>query len=338
MYIYTINLQLFANQVQTTLLGGLSPEMKTFYDMTLIDEASANLVHDQFGQKRPIPANGGKTIEFRKFAPLAKATTPLTEGVTPDGKSLTVSTITATVSQYGDYITQSDVLELTALDNTIIEATKLLGKQAGATLDTVVRNALQAGTNVTYCPKIGSDGSETAVTSRANLDATAQLTVDVVQQVVAKLRAQNAPTIGGDYVAIIHPYVAYDLMRDPEWIDAHKYAQPDNLYTGEIGKIAGVRFVQTTEAKIYTGSGCPSGLAVFTSLFLGDGAYGVTEITGGGLQTIVKQKGSAGTADPLDQRSSVGWKAIKTAEILIPNYIVRVESCSKRFSANAAAN
>ena len=338
MSIYTINLQLFANVVQTTLLDGLSPEMKTFYDMTLIDEASANLVHDQFGQKRPIPANGGKTIEFRKFAPLAKATTPLTEGVTPDGKSLTVSTITATVAQYGDYITQSDVLELTSLDNTIIEATKLLGKQAGATLDTVVRNALQAGTNVTYCPKISADGAETAVTSRANLDATAQLTVDVVQQVVAKLRAQNAPTIDGDYVAIIHPYVAYDLMRDPEWIDAHKYAQPDNLYTGEIGKIAGVRFVQTTEAKIYTGSGCPSGLAVFTSLFLGDGAYGVTEITGGGLQTIVKQKGSAGTADPLDQRSSVGWKAIKTAEILIPNYIVRVESCSKRFSANAAAN
>lgn len=333
-----INLQLFANVVQTTSLDGLSAEMKTFYDMTLIDEAESNLVHDQFGQKRPIPANGGKTIEFRKFAPLAKATTPLTEGVTPDGKSLTVSTITATVSQYGDYITQSDVLELTALDNTILEATKLLGRQAGATLDTVVRNVLQAGTNVTYCPKIGADGTETAVTSRGNLDATAQLTVDVVQQVVAKLRAQNAPTIGGKYVAIIHPYVAYDLMRDPEWIDAHKYAQPTNLYEGEIGEIAGVRFVQTTEAKIYTGSGCPSGLAVFASLFLGEGAYGVTEISGGGLQTIVKQKGSAGTADPLDQRSSVGWKAIKTAEILIPNYLVRVESCSKRFSATAAAN
>lgn len=332
-----INLQLFANVVQTTLLSGLTPEMKTFYDMTLIDEAGANLVHDQFGQKRPIPANGGKTIEFRKFAPLAKAVTPLTEGVTPDGKSLTVTSVTATVSQYGDYITQSDVLELTALDNTIIEATKLLGKQAGSTLDTVVRNVLQSGTNVTYCPKIVS-GAETAVESRANLDATAQLTVDVVQQVVAKLRAQNAPTINGKYIGIVHPYVAYDLMRDPEWIDAHKYAQPENLYTGEIGEIAGVRFVQTTEAKIYTGDGCPSGLAVFGSLFLGDGAYGVTEVTGGGLQTIVKQKGSAGTADPLDQRSSVGWKAIKTAEILVQNYIVRVESCSARFSATAAAN
>lgn len=332
-----INLQLFANVVQTTALSGLTPEMKTFYDMTLIDEAESNLVHDQFGQKRPIPKNGGKTIEFRKFASLAKALTPLTEGVTPDGKSLTVSTITATVAQYGDYITQSDVLELTALDNTILEATKLLGRQAGATLDTVVRNVLQAGTNVTYCPKIVS-GAETAVASRANLDATAQLTVKVIQQVVAKLRAQNAPTINGKYVAIVHPYVAYDIMRDPEWIDAHKYAQPTNLYQGEIGEIAGVRFVQTTEAKIYTGEGCPSGLAVFGTLIFGDGAYGVTEVTGGGLQTIVKQKGSAGTADPLDQRSSVGWKAIKTAELLIPQYLVRVESCSAAFSATAAAN
>ena len=321
-----INLQLFA-EVQTTLLPGLSAEMKTFYDMTLIDEATANLVHDQFGQKRPIPKNGGKTIEFRKFAPLAKALTPLDEGVTPAGKSLEVSTITAEVAQYGDFITQSDVLELTSLDNTILEATKLLGRQAGATLDTVVRNVMQSGTNVTYCPK--ADG--TAVTSRAGLDETCQLTVDVVNQVVAKLRAQNAPTIGGKYVAIIHPYVAYDLMSDPAWIDAHKYAKPDNLYEGEIGEIGGVRFVQTTEAKIYAGG-------VFGSLFFGEGAYGVTEISGGGLETIVKQKGSAGTADPLDQRSSVGWKAIKTAELLIPNYLVRVESKSKVFSASAAEN
>lgn len=341
-----INLQLFANEVQTTLLSGLSAEMKTFYDMTLLDEASANLVHDQFGQKRPIPSNGGKTIEFRKFAPLAKALTAITEGVTPDGKSLSVSTVTATVAQYGDYITQSDVLELTSLDNTILEATKLLGKQAGLTLDTVTRNVINAGSNVTYCPKVAS-GAETAVTSRSAMDTTSKLTVKVIQKVVAKLRGQNAPTIGGKYVAIIHPYVAYDLMRDPEWIDAHKYAQPDNLYTGEIGEIAGVRFVTSTEAKVWNDKTCPvaSGTSgtdgatyhpVFSTLFLGEGAYGVTEISGGGLQTIIKQKGSAGTADPLDQRSSVGWKAIKTAEILIPNYLVRVESCSPDFDTTAA--
>ena len=325
-----INLQLFA-ETQTTLLDGLSAEMKTFYDMTLIDEASANLVHDQFGQKKPIPANGGKTIEFRKFESLAKALTPLTEGVTPPGNSLDVNIITAEVSQYGDFIVQSDVLELTALDNTILEATKLLGRQAGMTLDTVVRDVLHTGTNVTYCPKVAADGSKTAVTSRSGLDNTCQLTVDVINQVVAKLRAQNAPTINGKYVAIIHPYVAYDLMTDPRWIDCHKYAKPENLYEGEIGEIGGVRFVQTTEAKIYDGG-------VFGTLIFGDRAYGVTEITGGGLETIVKQKGSAGVADPLNQRSSVGWKAMKTAEILVENYIVRVESKSAVFSGSAAVN
>lgn len=329
--------------VQTTLLdttgNDLSPEMKTFYDMRLIDYAQAQLVHDQFGQKRPIPKNGGKKIEFRAFTPLQKALTPLTEGVTPQGNSLDVTTVEAEVAQYGDYITQSDVLELTAIDNTVLEATKLLGRQAGLTLDTVTRNVLVAGTNVMYAPKINaSTGAETAVTSRAALDATAMLTVDLVEQVVAELRAQNAPTINGDYVAIIHPYVAYDIMRDPDWRDPHKYVDTDNLYEGEIGKIAGVRFVQTTEAKIWRGTGCPTGLSVFATLFIGDGAYGTTEVEGGGLQTIVKQKGSAGTADPLDQRSSVGWKALKTAEILVPTYLIRVESCSKRFSANAAAN
>ena len=313
--IFKIDLQLFAElNTQTTLLtatgNNLSAEMKTFYDMTLIDEASAQLVHDQFGQKRPIPANGGKTIEFRKFSSLPKALTPITEGVTPAGNKLNVSTVTATVKQYGDYIVQSDVLELTSIDNTIVEATKILGKQAGLTLDSVVRGVLVGGTSVQY-----AGGKE----SRTDLTESDKLTVEEIQKAVAFLRAQNAPTIGDSYVAIIHPYAAFDLMRDPEWIDAHKYAAPENLFVGEIGKVAGVRFVQTSEAAI-----APNG--VFMTLVLGEGAYGVTEITGGGLQTIVKQKGSAGTGDPLDQRSSVGWKAMKTAERLVENYMVRIES------------
>lgn len=324
---YKINLQLFAElNTNVTTDSGLSVEMKTFYDMTLVDEASPNLVHDQFGQKRPIPKNGGKKIEFRKFASLPKALTPLTEGVTPDGKKLSAESIEAEVAQYGDYVTQSDVLELTSLDNTIVEATKILGRQAGLTLDTITRNVMQSGTNVFYCPK--ADGTE--VTSRATLDDTCKLTVDVVKKVVAMLRANNAPKINGDYVAIIHPYVAYDLMSDPAWIEAHKYATPDNIYEGEIGKIAGVRFVETSEAKIYDNG-------VFGCLFIADGAYGITEITGGGLETIVKQKGSAGTGDPLNQRSTIGWKAMKTAEILIDAYMVRVE-CKSAFSGDVEAN
>ena len=338
MFNYKLNLQLFAGALNTNITtdSGLSVENKTFYDMTLIDEAQANLVHDQFAQKRPIPKNGGKKIEFRKFASLPKALTALTEGVTPDGKKLSVTKIEAEVAQYGDYIVQSDVLELTSIDNTIVEATKILGRQAGLTLDTITRNVMQSGTNVYYCPK--KDG--TAVASRSALTAECKLTVDVVNRVVAILKKNNAPKINGDYVAIIHPLVAYDLMSDPAWVDAHKYTTSENIYNGELGKIGGVRFIESSEAKVYFGTtdGCPSGLAVFGCLFLADGAYGVTEITGGGLQTIIKQKGSAGTGDPLDQRSSIGWKAIKTAEILVEPYMVRVECVSALNSQITEAN
>lgn len=322
-----LDLQLFGEEtVNHTGEAQLSAENKTFYDMALIDVAGPELVHDQFAQKRPIPKNGGKRIEFRKFASLPKATEPLTEGVTPDGKKLQVTAVEAEVSQYGDYIMQSDVLELTAIDNTIVEATKILGRQAGMTLDTITRNVMHTGTNVYYAPK--ADG--TPVTSREELDGTCRLTVALVKRIVAFLRANNAPRINGDYVAIIHPYVAYDLMSDPEWIDAHKYAVPENIYEGEIGKVAGVRFIESSEAKVYENG-------VFGCLFLGDGAYGVTEVTGGGLETIIKQKGSAGTADPLDQRSSIGWKALRTAQILVEPYLVRVE-CMSALSSEVTPN
>ena len=330
---YIFNLQLFAEMnTNVTTDSGMTAEMRKYYDMALIDEASANLVHDQFGQKRPIPQGNGKTINFRKFEALEKATTPITEGVTPNGKKLEATDLEATVDQYGDYVTLSDMLEMTAIDNVILEATKVIGRQAGLTLDTITRNKINAGTNVSYCPKLGADGEETAVTTRAGLDSSCALTVKAIQKAVAKLRAQNAPAINGKYVGIIHPYAAYALMRDPEWVDAHKYANPTNLYEGEIGEIAGVRFVQSSEAKIWTeGSN-----AVFSTLILGADAYGTTEITGGGLQTVIKQKGSAGTADPLDQRSSVGWKATKTAEILMDNYMVRIESCVADFNTTPA--
>lgn len=327
----SLNLQLFA--VQTT--ADLSDEMKTYYEERLIDLAEPRLVHDQFGDKYPIPQNGGKVIEFRKYSPLAKALDPLTEGVTPDGNSLNVTAVTAEVKQYGDFIQLSDMLQLTAIDNNVVQCTKLLGAQAGRTLDTLTREVLNGGTNVIYAPKISAEGAETEVKSRANLDATSRLTVDLVFKAAAMLESMNAAPIDDSYVAIIHPFVAYDLMRCPEWIDTHKYARPENIYAGEIGKIGNVRFVKSTEAKIWKGDGCPSGLAVFSTLVLGASAYGVTEVTGGGLQHIVKQLGYG--EDPLNQRSSCGWKATRAAKRLVEEYMVRIESCSA-YSATAEAN
>lgn len=326
-----LNLQLFATAANTTTSSGsgnnLSVEMKTFYSDYLIDLVGPMLVHDQFGQKHPIPKNGGKTIEFRKYSPLSKAMTPLTEGVTPDGQALDVSALTSTVSQYGGWIQLPDMLLLTAIDNNMVEATRLLADQAGRTLDTVTREVLSGGTNVQYY-----DGS---VASRSALTASNKLTVDCIFRAVRALKAQNAKPIDGSFVGIIHPDVAYDLMRSSEWMDLHKYTDNvENVYNGEIGKIAGVRFVETTEAKIFAKGGA-SGIDVYSTLILGANAYGITEVTGGGLEHITKQLGSSGTADPLNQRASVGWKAVKTAERLVEQYMIRIETgCSFNSGAN----
>lgn len=336
---YTLDLQLFATQ--TTLLStsgnDLSPEMKTFYEKDLIEQAQPKLVHGQFGEKKPIPRNGGKKIEFRKLTPLVKATTPLVEGVTPAGNKLDVTKFEAEIQQYGDFITQSDMLSMTAIDNTIVAATKLLSNQAAVTLDTVDRDALHLGTNVTYCPSISSPDTE--ITSRSALKADSLLTADMIMQAATQLRAANAPTFDGYYVAVIHPHVALDVMSDDNWRKPHEYVDTDSIYRGEIGEYGGVRFVQTSEAKIYgEDDGAPEGLAVYGTLFMGDGAYATTEIEGMGLEMFAKQLGSSGSDDPLNQRSSVGWKASRVTEILIEDYLIRVESVSKKFSAKAKAN
>ena len=406
-------LQMFADpNTNVTTDTGMSVENKTFYDKELIRTAGPQLVHDQFAQKRPIPKNGGQSVEFRQFGDLPKALTPLTEGVTPNGKKLSATAKTATVSQYGDYVTISDKLDLTAIDPVALEAVDVIGKQMGLTLDTVTRNKLHQGLQVMYAPLRSSAGAETEVSSRSKLDKSAVLTVKLVQQARTELKAMNVPTFDdGCYVMIIHPYSAYDLKRDPEWRKPHEYADTRQLYNGEVGMVDGVRFVETSEAKIYCGEdlasnsrtltvngavssagktinfdggtvaanalagryvligdkrvkvvsnttsaltldtaitaednaviypgeGGAGGGAVFGNLIFGKNAYGVTEIEGGGAETIIKPKGSAGTADPLNQRSTVGWKAIKTAEILVDFYMMRME-CGSTYSARARAN
>lgn len=311
--------------VNVTSQASLSDEMKVYYCDRLIDNAEPFLVHDQFGDKYPIPKGHGKVIEFRKFSPLGKALTTLTEGVTPAGNSLEVTTKYGEVEQFGDYITISDVLDLTAIDRTLEQATKLLGSQAGRTLDTVTRDIITAGTNVMY-GQHAAGGNE--VLQRNDVSADCLLTTKLLFQAAAKLYSMNAMPIDDSFVAIIHPNVACDLMTSPDWLDVHKYATPDNIYQGEIGKIANIRFVQSTEAKIFKQAGAGS-IPVYATMVIGANAYGVTEVTGGGLQHIVKQLGSSGAADPLNQRATTGWKAMKTAVRLVEENMVRIEhACS----------
>ena len=419
--------------------NGLSEEMRTYYADYLIDNAEPNLIHDQFAQKHPIPRNGGKTIQFRKYDPLPKLTSALSEGVTPTGQTLNMSVVEATVHQYGGYVEFSDLLLLSAIDNNLVMATKLLGSQAGRTLDTITREVLCGGTNVQY----GAD----AVAARYLLTGGKEsgnhyMSVDCIKRAVRFLKNQNAEKIAGAYACIIHPDCAYDLTSDPNWKYPHQYADTKALYEGEIGMIEGVRFVESTEAKvfhapdltpesrtvpclsdgystlssagvasdgfgtgskfrlqiadasgkgvkasrdmvgraillhdasedswqyavvtgafysasaenylyldrellagasgstpittevkdtIYPGEAGLGGRDVYATLIMGDNAYGTTELAGGGLEHIVKQLGSAGTADPLNQRATVGWKATKVAARLVEAFMVRIETAS----------
>ena len=395
------DLQLFAGEAntQTTGRGGLSAEMKTYYGMELLENAKPQLVHNQFAATKPLPTGGGKTVEWRKFGSFEKALTPLTEGVTPDGSGISVSYITKELAQYGDYTTVSDLLDLTAIDDVVLEITDRHGSNMGLTLDTVTRNEIQQGSQVIYAPKLGADGGQTAVLHRYDLTEGCKLTSELVAKAATQLKKMNAPTFEGKYVCILHPSVAFDLRQDPAW----------ELFSGEIGELHGVRFVETTEAKIfrgddlaknsrtlsvngkvenaaavgfdggtvaanalkgryvlvggkrckvvgntasqltldtavtaadndviYPGEGGSQGCAVYGCLFLGKGAYGVVDLSEG-TEVIVKPRGSSGTADPLDQRSSVGWKGIHAAAILYDEYIVRVE-CGSSYSGEDKAN
>lgn len=313
-----LNLRMF-DTTNATTSDGMSAEMKDYYSNYLIKSVQPELVHDQFGQTHNIPKNGGKTIEFRKYKPLGKALTPLTEGVTPEGQELNVSTITAEVKQYGGFVRLTDVLILTAIDNNIVEALDLIGGQASTTLDTVTREVLNGGTNVQY--------AEGQVDSRSELTQDMKLTVKAIRMAVRLLKKMNTKKIDGSFVGIINQDVAYDLMDDPEWKDWSKYTTPEHMFNNELGKIADVRFCETSEAKIFANAGA-GGIDVYSTLIIGANAYGTTNIEGGGLRTIVKQLGSSGTADPLDQRATVGWKAIKTAERLVEEYMVRIETGS----------
>jgi N4-gp56 family major capsid protein len=386
---------------------------KTFYDRKLLDTAKTRFVHANFGQKRSIPRNNGKRVEFRKYDLFTPDTDALTlvEGVTPTGQSLTQSKVEVEVKQYGAYVEMSDLLEMTAYDPVIADSAELLGEQLGTVIEWVTRDAMNETTNVQYAG---------GAASRVALTASNKLTVDEVRKAVRTLKKNKArPFVSAldgsgrkpHFVCICSPDATYDLQNDSLWQDVSKYSNAEQIYSGEIGRLFGVVFVEATEAKIYrqsvlnavnantsssatfvlknnptpqeaaylatggnkimigsteytlaaTGSytaatktvklsaaaslsadavvyskdaGAPDASThaapdVHATLIFGADAYGVVDVAGAGaMETIIKPCGSAGTTDPLNQRSTVGAKvAAYAAKVLNPLWIVKIEHC-----------
>jgi N4-gp56 family major capsid protein len=226
---------------------------KQFYDKKLLETARTRLVHASFGQKRSIPRHGGKRVEFRKYDLFTPDVDELklVEGVTPNGQSLSQSKVEAEVSQYGAYVEVSDLLDLTAYDEVLADSAELLGEQLGTVIEWVTRDAMCATTNVQY-----ADGKN----ERSELDGDCFLSVDEIRKAVRTLKKNKARmftnAIDGSvrrphYVCICSPDATYDLQNDPLWQDVSKYSNAEQIYSGEIGRLFGVVFVESTEAKVY---------------------------------------------------------------------------------------
>ncbi len=331
-----IDLQLFASPVTdaVTDTATMPEEIQSFYDTELLDNAKSEMIYAQFAKRQTLPARHGKTVEWRKWNTFERAD-QLQEGVIPSGQKFGVSVKQAAIEQYGTYATLSDQLELHAYDDVILGATEEMGASAAQTQEILIRDALLTNTNVLYCDNINlNDGSVASTpTTPAEMQASetvlSALTPDMIAKAVTKMKKDRVPTINGKYVAVVHPSCAYDLRRSRDWLEAHQYAAPDQLFNGEIGELHGCRFVENVFAPVLGGddyTNAAGGVTYATYLF-GKDAFGIVDPEGGALRMIVKDRSQVG--GPLDQFSTVGYKLeTNGATVLYPERILRLMSCS----------
>ena len=321
-----------------TGLSQVPPGVQAFYDRNLLDRAQPNDVHGRFGQKRPISQKNGNQIKFRRYSQLAAATTPLTEGVTPSGSQLAVTDITATLAQYGDYIQLSDMVSMTNQDAVVTEATDVLGDQAGTTIDQIRRDVLVAGTNVAYASGAASRAATTTKITAADLDKAIRFlknqNAKFIKMGIASSDGVGTGAVRKAFIALVHPDVEYDLEQITGYRAVSDYGSQEGVIEDEIGAYKNIRFVLSTNCKVFADAttALTAGFKgttkndVYATLIFADNAYGICPLSGQAMNTYVKALGSAGSADPLEQRSTVGWKATTTTQILNQAWMVRVES------------
>lgn len=285
----------------TNTYATLTAEQKTFYDRTLLSRLLPNLTFLKYGQKRPMPKNEGDTIHFRRFNTLDVPANSLTEGVTPDGANLSISAVTATVAQEGNWVRVSDKISMVGIDPVVTESVALMGENAAKTLESRCGGVIFAGTNQQYA---GGAASAAAIAAGAVMSSTE------IKKAVRTLRKNNAAPAEGEYfIGFCDPDVAYDLQNDTLWQDVSKYNGAENIMKGEIGRIHGVRFILTTMCP--TDATTNANGTLHKTLIVGKDAYGVVDVNGSSKpEIIIKPTGSAGTEDPLEQRASVAWKAM----------------------------
>lgn len=314
----------------------LSAGMKSYYNTSLLKHAKPKLIYHQLGETQALPSGNGKIVEWRKMNKLPDVEV-LREAVIPKGRKLGQSAVNVEVTQYGQYVTISDVVDLHHVDPLLSSATESLGESGAESYDKLIRNELMLNTNAMYAEVLTDDRTvESIPQTRAELltaikaGKNANLTPRMVAKAATTLAKANAPKYSAnEYLGVIHESVKYDLMQSPEWIDIHKYARPENIYEAEEGKLHGVRFLVTTQSPIIKPDGETQ--AVYQSMIFGKGAFAVVDPQGAGMRIIHKSFAEAG--GPLEQFCTVGVKFSMAAKILYPEYMVTIEHGSTEYGA-----
>ena len=315
----------------------VTPAVSRYFDRLLLTRATPKLLHVAYGQVRDLPANNTNVINFRRYGNLSVATTPLdnSEGNTPSGTNFSITDVPCTVHQYGDFVIITDFLVLTTLDPLWVEASEILGDQAGLTLDTLCRDIVWATTTIQYAdassPKVNA-----AITDITTSDV---LTTGDLDIAIATLKTANAEPltsivspdagylttpVNASYVGIIHTVSEAVVSALTGFLPVEQYVrQAGEMLPGEIGKYKQIRFVSSNNGKRYllAGNGTCN---VDGILLLAKNAFGVTRIGGAGLTNIRKEFGSSGTADALNQRASVGWKSTFGSIILNQDFLLKL--------------
>ena len=231
--------------LNTTTKNGMSPLMESILNRYVLDANKTKRKYTKFGQKVDIPKGKAKTVAFDKLSPLPKATTPLTEGVTPKGAAINITRVKGEPEQFGNYVSYTDQLDFFANDPSpeVLKYTDLLTENQLETFEHLDAMELASGLNVFYAGE---------AKSRAEL--TDVLTVKDVRRAVTSLKRNKVqPADGTDYIAFIHPDVVYNIYNDEEWRQPHTYRDTKQLYDGEIGRLFGVRFIEDPDAYVFRG-------------------------------------------------------------------------------------
>jgi N4-gp56 family major capsid protein len=248
-----------------TTSGGLSHLATVYYEKRALDNLKQRLVFDSIVEPDDIPRRNGATVQFYRYGLFGSNTTPSAEGTVGAGITPSTSTISATVSEYSDFITISSLLEETAIDRIVENSADELGYRAALTHDTLIRTELESNTGNDTAPLSGG------ATSIADLRASVSL-----------LKAVNVmPREGNSFVGIFHPYIVHDIRADNTsggFIDVMKYTDPSRLLNHEVGKTEGVRVVESTN--VATGGTAPS--ATYAGYIVGKGAIGAVSLAGRG--------------------------------------------------------